>query len=157
MEDSAKKYLEDIQTGLKSLGDGLEAKAKEFESDSEGALKNLNEAIGKISSRIGGVLQQNLDEAELQAHLGAMEARQDWDELKAQVQKATDELQASAQGKLDAAELQAHLGYMDAVDRFTEKRQEWEKEYEEKVKPQFESAMATMKDEIEGFLKSLSS
>lgn len=31
------------------------------------------------------------------------------------------------------------------------------KEYEEKIKPEFGKAMATMRDEIEGFLKSLSS
>ena len=156
MKSTAKKHLEEIKTGLTRLSEGLEAKMQAFESESQTALQNLNKALKKIGDRVGGALQQDLDEAELQAHLGAMEARQDWDELKTKVEKAIHELSKSTQGQLDAAELQAHLGYMEAVDRFAEKRQAWEKEYEESVKPQFEKAMATMRDEVDGFLKFLS-
>ena len=74
MKSTAKKHLEEIKTGLTRLSEGLEAKMQAFESESQTALQNLNKALKKIGDRVGGALQQDLDEAELQAHLGAMEA-----------------------------------------------------------------------------------
>ncbi len=142
-EKETREKLDNITQTLQQLIEKTQLKAGLLKLEAQDAWQDLEKIFFRIQSR----LKQNSDEAGLQAHLGMMEARADWDEFKKEFPEYVKNLDAGE--KVDRARLQAHLAKMELEDRFTEQRKEWTEVYEKEIKPQLQKSMEEMEREME--------
>jgi multidrug resistance efflux pump len=97
--------VEDIAGELSESASKLWSEFKANFSDMDNKLKRASEDFSKAG-----------DETTLQAHLGAMEAREKMESMKDDVSDFTSKVAKSAETVFDTATLRAHLGKMEAED-----------------------------------------
>jgi len=117
-----KEYKEAVEKSTKAMKE-LEAKVEDIAGElSESATElwgDFKKKFADMSSKLEGA-SENIskvgDETSLQAHLGAMEAREKMEGMKSSMEEFADKVGKEAQIGLDTAALQAHLAKMDAED-----------------------------------------
>ena len=124
MEKDYKEAIEKSTKAMKELEEKVEDIAGEL---SESASKlwsdfklNFSDMDGKLNKASEDISKAG-DETSLQAHLGAMEAREKMESMKENIEDFTGKISKDAKIAFDEAALQAHLGKMEAED-FWEKR-----------------------------------
>ncbi len=147
-EKETREKLDNITGTLQHLIEQTQVKASLLKLEAQQTWQDMEGVFFRIQSK----LKQNKDEAGLQAHLAMMEAKQEWEEFKDEFSDYVEKL--SAGEKVDHAKVQAHLAKMEMEDRFAKEKKEWEKAYEEKVKPRLKKSMEEMQSEMNTMAKS---
>lgn len=119
MKNEFQKVLKETSEIIDQLEDKIEGFTDDFTEDA-GELwtdvkKNLTAVSEKLKTAAKDVENKG-DEAQLQAHLGTMEAHDRFSGIKDTVDKFTQEVSAKAKTGLDTVELRAHLAKMEAKD-----------------------------------------
>ena len=104
-------------------------------------------------------LDQKSEEANLQAHLGAMEAHDKMNHIKESVEEFTQKVSSKAETTIDTAALRAHLAKMEAEDFWERKGKTLTSEFNEsreKVQNLTIEAVGEIKDYFEKLTETLS-
>lgn len=155
-----KNYKESIDKSTEAMNT-LEAKIEGVASDFSQTATNLWGSFKENFADINTKLQdasENFskvgDEATLQAHLGAMEARDKLETIKDDIEVFTQKVAEDAKVSFDEATLQAYLGKMEAED-FWEKKGPGIKEDFKESAQKVESLAVEAIDEITTFFTKL--
>jgi uncharacterized phage infection (PIP) family protein YhgE len=111
------KAMKELEEKVEDIAGELSESASKLWSDFKSNFADMDSKLNKASedfSKAG-------DETTLQAHLGAMEAREKMEKIKDDVSDFTLKVAESAESVFDTATLRAHLGKMEAED-FWEKK-----------------------------------
>jgi len=153
--------IDDTTEKLKALGDHLRVKlhlagmeAKELKGD----LLDTVESLGRRLSDYAGTLGKTKDEAEVQMHLGLMEARKHWEITKEHAGQALElikEDKDKAKAFLQQMRLQAQLAKAETKESLQNTRSELGDNFRE-ISQQGSSALKKMNKSVGEFLQSLS-
>ena len=119
MEKAFKKRLEEAGDAIDKLEDRIEDLAEDFAEDAVDLWADLKKNFAGVKGKLNTALtdlDQMGDESQLQAHLGAMEARDRMQGVRDVVEEFTHKIAKKAQGELDTVKLRAHLTEMEAED-----------------------------------------
>jgi len=151
MDDKLKEAVKRSMKELAALEDKMEDWVDDLPDDTDELRASIKRAVGKIHSKLnesighGGKLS---DEAELQAHLGLMQAR---DKLEAS-KDVVDNYLESATGKsktlMQELELKAKLAKMEAEDFWEERGPKLKDEFNQSSETMLKVAGSTV-DEIQ--------
>lgn len=115
--DRSLHELKDIQDKVDDFIDDLPDDVNEIKSTTKNALHRINELLSKAAEQAG----DHAEEAQLQAHLGLMEAQDKLEASKVVVDDYVARASKESRTLLDEVELKHHLAMMEAKD-FWEKR-----------------------------------
>jgi len=124
MENEFKRVLEKTSEAIEKLEDRIEDFTEDFTEDSVGLWDDLKKHFSVVNQKIKQAskdIEQKSDEAQLQAHLGTMEAHDKLDGIKDTIEEFTQKVSAKAQTDLDTVSLRAHLAKMEADDFWEDK------------------------------------
>jgi methyl-accepting chemotaxis protein len=110
--EQSTKAMKELEAKVEDIAGELSESASKLWSDFRANFADMDSKLNKASedfSKAG-------DETTLQAHLGAMEAREKMESMKDDVSDFTLKVAESAETAFDTATLRAHLGKMDAED-----------------------------------------
>ncbi len=156
-----RETLEDTADKLKELRDHLKVKlhlagmeAKEVQSDIIDSVDGLSRRLSDYAGSLG----KTMDTAEVQMHLGLMDAKKRWELTKENAQEAlalVKQDKEKAKTFLGEMKLQAQLAKAETKDALHETRDELSENIKE-VSKQGASALKKMNHSLSEFLKSLS-
>ncbi len=115
--DRSLEELKSIQDKVDDFIDDLPDDGKEIKQTAKKALAQINELLSTSMRKAG----DQADEAQLQAHLGLMEAQEKLEASRAVVDDYVARATKESKTFLDEAEVKRHLAIMEAQD-FWEKR-----------------------------------
>lgn len=115
--DRSLEELKSIQDKVDDFIDDLPDDGKEIKDTAKKALSQINELLSTAMRKAG----DQADEAQLQAHLGLMEAQEKLEASRAVVDDYVARATEESKTFLDEAEVKRHLAIMEAQD-FWEKR-----------------------------------
>ena len=115
--DRSLEELKGIQDKVDDFIDDLPDDTQEIKKTTKNALSQINALLSKSMQQAG----DTADEAQLQAHLGLMEAQDKLEASRAVVEDYIARTTDESKKFLDEAELKRHLAVMEAQD-FWEKR-----------------------------------
>ena len=157
MEKEYKEAVEKSTKALKKLENKIEGISSELNESATELWSDFKKNLIEMSSKLDGA-SENIskagDETSLQAHLGAMEARDKMEGIKDSMEEFTDKITKNAQSGLDTASLQAHLAKMEAED-FWEKKGKGISEDFNSSKESVEKLAIEAMDEISDFFGKL--
>ncbi len=133
MLEKLKSQLDQTLEKLDDLDDYFEDRAEDFSDEMKklwGKTRVQLNTFGDQVQRGITALDEESDHIALQAHLATMDARDQWDTLKASIESTSQNLKRDGKMQLDEAALQAHLGAMDGRDFLNAKGQEIQKSYD---------------------------
>ncbi len=154
MLEKSSKALEKLQDTVEDLTGDLADDASDLWTDMKKNFSGVNEKLKTATKD----LDKKGDEANLQAHLGAMEAHDKISNIKESVEEFTKQVSSSAETKLDTAALRAHLAKMEAEDFWEKKGEEITKDFKdssEKVQKLTVDAVGEIKDYFEKLTETL--
>ncbi len=133
MEKDFKEAIDKSTKAMKELEEKVEAIAGDLSESASELWGDFKKNFADISSKLDGA-SENIskagDETSLQAHLGAMEAREKVESMKEGLEKFASEVSKDAQATLDTAALKAHLAKMDAEDFWENKGKKITEDFE---------------------------
>lgn len=163
MEKELKELLEKSSKAIDKLQDKVEEFTEEFAGDAsalwDDMKKNFSTANDKLKTA-SKEIEEESEEAKLQAHLGTMEARDKLNSIKESVEEFTHKVSTKAQTELDTAALRAHLAKMEAEDYWEKNGENLTKEFHEskdKVTKLAVEAASEIKEFFEKLTDTLSS
>lgn len=124
MEKDYKKAIDKSTEAMNELELKVEDLAKDFSETASDLWGSFKTNFADISTQLKEASENFSkvgEETTLQAHLGAMEAREKMESMKDDIEDFTQKVSNDAKVKFDEAALQAHLGKMEAED-FWEKK-----------------------------------
>ena len=124
MEKDFKEAIEKSMKAMQTLEDKVEDLAEEMSESASALWGDFKKSFADMGSKLEGASEnfsKEGDETTLQAHLGAMEAREKMEVIKEDVEDFTSKVAENAQTTFDRAKLKAHLAKMEAED-FWERR-----------------------------------
>ena len=148
--DKSTKAMKELEDKVEDIAVDLSDSASKLWSDFKSNFADMNSKLNKASedfSKAG-------DETTLQAHLGAMEAREKMESIKDDVSDFTLKVAESAETVFDTATLRAHLGKMDAEDFWESKGKGISEEFNAS-KESVEKLAVEAIDEITSFFSKL--
>ena len=161
MGNEFKKSLEAAENAIDELEDKIEDMAEDFTEDAAelwtDIKKNFSGVRGKLITAAKDANEIG-DEAQLQAHLGAMEAHDKMQGVRDTVEEFTHKVAANAQTELDTARLRGHLAEMEAKDFWESKGKDIATDFNEsseKVKELSYEAASEVKDYFEKLVEKL--
>ncbi|MFW7381276.1 MAG: hypothetical protein ACOH5I_20850 [Oligoflexus sp.] len=132
--DNAEETISDTEKKIRYLADKLRLKFQLAQMDAEDLREDLTASLEKMENSIkqyGKSLETKLDEAEVQTHLGLLEAKERWEITKDYAQKVMDLLkedQHKAKGFLEEVKLKAALARLETKDFLSEAQKELSQE-----------------------------
>ncbi len=162
MDKDFKEILEKSSEAIEKLEDKVDDLAEEFAEDAVELWDEMKKSFLKVNNKLKTAAKdfdQKSDEANLQAHLGTMEAHDRIDGIKDTVEEFTQKVAAKAQTDLDTAALRAHLAKMEAEDFWDEKGQKITEEFNEssdRVKSLTLEAASEIRDYFEKLSETIS-
>ncbi|MBU1667269.1 hypothetical protein KKC13_02555 [bacterium] len=124
MEKDFKEAIKKSTKAMHELEDKVEDMAEELSESATELWGDLKKNIASMRIKLKGASEdigKAGDQTTLQAHLGAMEAREKMEGMKEGMEEFTEKITKNAQTALDTATLKAHLAKMEAED-FWEKK-----------------------------------
>ena len=124
MNKELKEMLEKSSVAIEKLQDTVENLTENLADDATDIWKDMKNNFTSVNEKLKTAtkdLDKKGDEANLQAHLGAMEASDKINNIKESVEEFTKNISTSAETKLDTVALRAHLAKMEA-ENFWEKK-----------------------------------
>jgi len=156
MDDKLKTAIKRSMNELEKLEDKLENWADDLPDDTDeirATMKNVMTKIrGKLSDSIGhgGKLSE---EAELQAHLGLMEAREKLEVSKDVVDNYLDSATDKSKTLMDQVELKSKLAKMEAEDFWEERGPQLKEEFKKSSESMLKMAESTADEMQKQFSK----
>jgi gas vesicle protein len=157
MDKDYKQTIDKSTEAMNELESKIEGIASDFTqtaTDLWGSFKtNFSDISAKLQdasenfSKVG-------EETTLQAHLGAMEARDKMESMKDDIEEFTKKVSEDAKVGFDEATLQAHLGKMEAEDFWEKKGPQITEEFKESAENVEKLAVEAI-DEITSFFSKL--
>lgn len=135
MLDNLKSALKKAQERLDDAMDYLEESAEDLSEESAELWHKLKPKLQDMKASVAeGVdaLKTQSEEAHLQAHLAAMDAKDQWESLNKTVAEFSRHTAKKGRYEIQHAELQAHLAAMDARDFINEHGPALRREFNEK-------------------------
>jgi len=154
MLEKSSKALEKLQDTVEDMTENLADDASDLWTDMKKNFSGVNEKLKTATKD----LDQKGDEANLQAHLGAMEAHDKMSNIKESVEEFTKNISETAETKLDTAALRAHLAKMEAEDFWEKKGKTLTSDFNEsreKVQKLTVDAVEEIKDYFEKLTQTL--
>ena len=158
MEKDFKEAMDKSKIAMKSLEGKIEDLAEDFNENASEIWSDLKKTFEKMGTKLDGAstdISREGDEATLQAHLAAMEARENMEKVKDSVEEFTEKVMESAQVGLDTAVLKANLAKMEAEDFWDKNGKNITKEFETSKENVGKLAVEAI-DEITNFFEKLS-
>lgn len=162
MESKFKHILKETSDSIDDLEKKIDDLREDFAEESAelwvDVKRNLSAVSGKLKTAVDD-LDAKTDEAELQAHLGTMEAHDRLDSIKETLEKFTQDVSSKAKTGIDTVELRAHLAKMEARDFWAENGETISQDFAEssdKVKKLTLEAASEIKDYFAGLARTLS-
>ncbi|HIP02668.1 MAG TPA: hypothetical protein EYH01_05580 [Campylobacterales bacterium] len=155
MLEKSSKALEKLQNTVEDMTENLADDASDLWADMKKNFAGVNEKLKTATKD----LDQKSDEANLQAHLGAMEAHDKISNIKESIDEFTQQVSSSVETKLDTAALRAHLAKMEAEDFWEKKGKTLTNDFNEsreKVQKLTVDAVGEIKDYFEKLTETLS-
>jgi len=124
MEKDFKEAIEKSTKAMHTLEDKVENKVEDLNENVKELWGDLKKNLASLSTKLEGASEdigKAGDQTTLQAHLGAMEAREKMEGMKEGMEEFTDKVTKNTQTALDTATLKAHLAKKEAED-FWEKK-----------------------------------
>jgi len=124
MNKELQEILEKSSVAIDKLQESVEGLTHELSDDAKELWKDMKKNFSGVNEKLKSAtkdLDKKNDEANLQAHLGAMEAHDKLSNIKHTVDEFTQKVSKKASEELDIAKLRAHLAKMEAED-FWEKK-----------------------------------
>jgi histone H3/H4 len=162
MNKELKEILEKSSHAIDKLQEKVEEFTDELVGDTADLWQDLKKNFAATKEKLKDAsknLDQKSEEANLQAHLGAMEAHDKLENIKGSVDEFTQKVSSKAQTELDTAALRAHLAKMEAEDFWEKKGKEISREFNEskdKVQKLAVEAASEVKDYFEKLTETLS-
>lgn len=157
MDKDYKQSIDQSTEAMHELESKIEGIASDFSktaTDLWGSFKtNFAEMSTKLEEASENFSKAG-DEATLQAHLGAMEAREKMESMKGDIEEFTQKVAEDAQVSFDEATLQAHLGKMEAEDFWEAKGPGIKEDFKESAENVEKLAVEAI-DEITSFFSKL--
>jgi hypothetical protein len=158
MEKDFKEAVEKSTKAIKELEGKIEDIAEDLSENASQLWSDFKKNFADMSSKLDGA-SENIskagEETSLQAHLGAMEARDKMEDIKKGVEEFATKISKDAQTTLDTATLQAHLGKMEAEDFWEKKGKSITEEFNLSKESVEKSAVEAI-NEIGNFFEKLS-
>jgi len=157
MEKDFKEAIEKSTKAIKELEEKVEGIAGELSESASKLWSDFKANFEDIDSKLNQASEDFSkagDETTLQAHLGAMEAREKMEDMKDDVAEFTTKVAQSAESVFDTATLRAHLGKMDAEDFWEKKGKKIAEEFQAS-KESVEKLAVEAIDEITNFFGNL--
>ncbi|CAA6821409.1 MAG: Unknown protein [uncultured Sulfurovum sp.] len=149
--EKSTKAMHGLEGKVDNLVEELSESATELWADFKKNLANMSSKLENASEDIS----KAGEETTLQAHLGAMEARDKMEGLKEGMEDFTQKITKDAQSVIDTATLKAYLGKMEAEDFWEEKGPRITEEFNASKESVEKLAVEAM-DEITTFFTKLS-
>jgi len=162
MNKELKEILEKSSHAIDKLQDKIEEFTDELVDDTADLWQDLKKNFASTKEKLKDAsknLDQKSEEANLQAHLGAMEAHDRFDNIKKSVDEFAQKISSKTQTELDITALKAHLAKMEAEDFWEKKGKEISREFHEsreKVQKLTIEAASEVKDYFEKLTETLS-
>jgi len=141
MDDKLKSAVKKSLSEIEQLQDKLEDWVDDLPDDTD----EIRSAMKSVMSKINGKLSESIghggklsDEAELQAHLGLMEARDKLDSSKELIDNYLESATEKSKTLMEQAEVKSKLAQMEAEDFWEERGP--------KLKEEFKQSSETMLD-----------
>lgn len=125
--DKSLKELESIQGKVDDFIDELPDDTHEIKTTAKKALGQINELLNKAMSQAG----EKAEEAQLQAHLGVMEAQEKLEASKVVVDDYLSRTGEESKRLLDEAQLKQNLAMMEARDFWETRGKKMAEEFQE--------------------------
>ncbi len=125
--DKSLKELESIQAKVDDFIEDLPDDTHEIKATAKRTLSQINELLNKAMSQAG----EKADEAQLQAHLGVMEAQEKLEASKVVVDDYMARTGEESKKLLDEAQLKQKLAMMEARDFWETKGKKMAEEFQE--------------------------
>jgi len=148
--DESTKAMGKLESKVEEIAQELSESASELWGDFKKNFADINSKLNTASENFSKVG----DETTLQAHLGAMEARDKMAGMKDDVADFTEKVAQSAETVFDTATLRAHLGKMEAEDFWETKGKDIAEEFNAS-KENVEKLAVEAIDEITNFFSKL--
>lgn len=152
MENEFKKTLDNTSEAIEKLEDKIEDYSQSFAEDASELWVDLKKNLLGLKAKLKTAstdLEQEGDKAQLQAHLGTMEAHDRFAGVKETIEEFTEKVSAKAQTELDTVKLRAYLAKMEAKDFWEDNGETLTQEFSEssdKVKNLTLEAASEIKD-----------
>ncbi|MEL6340148.1 MAG: hypothetical protein AAFP04_01100 [Myxococcota bacterium] len=121
------EMIENVKAGIAEARDTVKLKAHLFQMEVRDALPEVDGALNQIEERLDKArdeLTREGEEAQVQAALFAMEARDRWQAVQAEFGQTVRALGDKAEQTFDEARLQAELGRLEAADAIEKRASE---------------------------------
>ena len=155
MEKEFKKRLEEAGDAIEELENKIEGFAEDFTGDVVQLWADVKTNFSGVKEKLKTAikdLDEKGDEAQLQAHLAAMEARERMQVARESLEEFTHKVSLKSQAELDTVRLRAHLAEMEAEDFWEKKSKELSADFNhssEKAKELSYEAASEVKDYFE--------
>ena len=129
MEKEFKKRLEEAGDAIEELEDKIEDFTEDFADDMVQLWADVKTNFSGVKEKLKTAvkdLDEKGDEAQLQAHLAAMEARERMQAARESLEEFTHKVSLKSQAELDTVRLRAHLAEMEAEDFWEEKSKSYQ-------------------------------
>lgn len=130
MKKEFKELVDESKRSLEKAEDKIESLSENFSEEVTVLWYDLKKRLSGIKSKLEDSYDHFEDKAELKAHLGVMNARDQVEELKETLDEFTHKISNDLQKQLDTVALRAHLAKMESEDLWTEKEKNLTHMYE---------------------------
>ncbi|EIF51399.1 hypothetical protein [Sulfurovum sp. AR] len=124
MEKEFKKIIEDSKKSLEKIEKKIETKSDDFTEEVNAFWIDLKKHLSTLEDKLKETYEHFEDQAELQGHLGIMEARDRVEKIQEATLEFSDKISNNAQEELDIVALRVHLAKMESEDFWEEKQKE---------------------------------
>lgn len=129
MDKEFKNIIEKSKESLEKAEEKIEGLSGEFAEDVSEFWGELKGRFAKVSDKLKDAYKEFDDEAELQAHLSMMEARDRLEAVKESAENFAITVSHKTKQEFDMASLRSHLAKMEAEDTWEENKKEISHKY----------------------------
>ncbi|HEY9189801.1 MAG TPA: hypothetical protein VIM88_02950 [Sulfurovum sp.] len=130
MKKEFKALISESQKSLEKAEEKIESFSEDLSEDATVFWLDLKKRLSRVKGKLEDAYDHFEEEAELKAHLGVMEARDQIEKLKGTMDNFTHKVSNGLQEELDIAALRAHLAKMESEDLWSEKQKDLTQMYD---------------------------
>ena len=124
MEKEFKELIEESKRSLKKAEEKIDELSEDFTEEASEFWDDLKKHFAVVNDKMKSAYDNFEADAELQGHLGMMEAREKLEQVKESAEKFAFQASKKTQEELDIAALKASLAKMESEDLWEEKSKE---------------------------------
>jgi len=129
MEKEFKDLIEAARESVEKTEEKIDTLSKDFTEDASEFWNELKQRFTKIKNKLEDANREFNDEAELEAHLSMMEARDRLEVIRDSAENFMFQISRKTEKELNISELKAHLAKMEAEDKWEETKKELSHQY----------------------------